>query len=102
MNALPIPSTKNLLILLYLALFGTVFTFLMQTSMQRFTTVARTAVIFSMEPVFAALFAYLVAGETLSFQGWIGGLFIVLGMINAEFPYHKFKSVNLHWNNSSV
>jgi len=96
MNALPIPSTKNLLILLYLALFGTVFTFLMQTSMQRFTTVARTAVIFSMEPVFAALFAYLVAGETLSFQGWIGGLFIVLGMINAEFPYHKFKSVNLH------
>ncbi len=96
MNALPLPSTKNLLILLYLALFGTVFTFLMQTSMQRFTTVARTAVIFSMEPVFAALFAYLVAGETLSLQGWIGGLFIVLGMINAEFPYHKFKSANSH------
>ncbi len=86
-------SSSHLLWLVYLALFGTVFTFLMQTSMQRFTTVARTAIIFSMEPVFAALFAYLVAGEKLTTQGWVGGLLIVLAMINAEFPYHRFRFV---------
>ncbi len=71
-------------VLVYLGLFGTVFTFLMQTAMQRFTTTARTALIFAMEPVFAALFAYLVAGESLTPAGWIGGIMIVLGMISAE------------------
>ncbi len=70
--------------LIYLGLFGTVFTFLMQTAMQRFTTTARTALIFAMEPVFAALFAFLVAGESLTLTGWLGGLLIVVGMISAE------------------
>lgn len=76
--------------LVYLALFGTVYTFLMQTSMQRYTTTARTALIFSMEPVFAALFAYFIAGEILGMQGWIGGMLIVAGMISAELPWHRF------------
>ncbi len=80
-------SLKNWGIILYLALFGTVFTYLMQTSMQRFTTVTRTAIIFAMEPVFAALFAYLVAGETLTAKGWLGGGLIVLSMVIAEFPW---------------
>ncbi len=77
---------NQLLVLVYLGLFGTVFTFLMQTAMQRFTTAARTALIFAMEPVFAALFAFLIAGETLTLFGWLGGLLIVLGMIVSELP----------------
>ncbi len=77
-------SFKHWEVLVYLGLFGTVFTFLMQTAMQRFTTTARTALIFAMEPVFAALFAYLVAGESLTLTGWLGGLLIVVGMISAE------------------
>ena len=78
-----------LLTLVYLALFGTVYTFLMQTSMQRFTTTARTVLIFSMEPVFAALFAYLIASELLGLKAWIGGALIVMGMISAEVPWIK-------------
>ena len=78
--------TNQILLLIYLGMFGTVFTFLMQTSMQRFTTAARTALIFAMEPVFAALFAFLIAGETLTLLGWVGGLLIVLGMIVSEMP----------------
>jgi len=77
------------LVLAYLALFGTVFTFLMQTAMQRFTTATRTALVFSMEPVFAALFAYLIAGETLSVMGWTGGIFILAGMIVAELNWKQ-------------
>jgi len=77
------------LVLVYLALFGTVFTFLMQTAMQRFTTATRTALVFSMEPVFAALFAYLIAGETLSVMGWTGGIFILAGMIVAELNWKQ-------------
>ncbi len=85
--------TFNVLaVLIYLGLFGTVYTFLMQTSMQRFTTTARTALIFAMEPVFAALFAFLIAGESLTLSGWIGGLLIVLGMISSEIPIFGTKS----------
>ena len=85
--SLPSITTQNLLTLIYLALFGTVFTFLMQTSMQRYTTTARTALVFSMEPVFAALFAYLIAGEVLGLRACFGGALIVLGMISAEVPW---------------
>ena len=77
--------TLNLFaVLTYLALFGTVFTFLMQTAMQRFTTSTRTALVFAMEPVFAALFAYLIAGETMTVLGWMGGVLILGGMVVAE------------------
>jgi drug/metabolite transporter (DMT)-like permease len=62
----------------------------MQTAMQRYTTTTRTAVVFAMEPVFAAMFAYVIAGETLSAAGWIGGMLIVFGMISAEIPLPSF------------
>ncbi len=83
-DSLPEMQTDIWLLLLYLALFGTIYTFLMQTAMQRFTTATRTALVFSMEPVFASLFAWLIAAESLSTGGWIGGLLIVSGMIIAE------------------
>jgi len=88
-TGLSVPSltTRTSLTLIYLALFGTVYTFLMQTSMQRFTTTARTALVFSMEPVFAALFAYLIAGEVLGLMACLGGALIVSGMISAEVPW---------------
>lgn len=82
-------SAAQIGLLVYLGLFGTVYTFLMQTSMQRFTTTARTALIFAMEPVFAALFAFLIAAEALSALGWLGGILIVLGMVVSEMPSGK-------------
>ena len=44
--------------------------------------------IFSMEPVSAAMFTYLIAGEVLGLRRWMGGLLIVLGMISAEVPWN--------------
>ena len=85
--SLPSLTTQSMLTLIYLALFGTVYTFLMQTSMQRYTTMARTALVFSMEPVFAALFAFLLAGEVLGLRACLGGALIVLGMVSAEVPW---------------
>ena len=84
-------TIKNISVLVYLGIMGTVFTFLMQTAMQRYTTTTRTAVVFAMEPVFAALFAFVIAGETLSTVGWIGGLLIVFGMFSAELPLSLFR-----------
>jgi drug/metabolite transporter (DMT)-like permease len=85
----PPPDTRMILLLIYLALFGTLFTFLMQTAMQRFTTATRTALVFSMEPVFAALFAYLIGGETMTPGGWLGGGLILCGMVIAEINWKR-------------
>ena len=88
-QALPALEVNSLLLLLYLAVFGTIYTFLMQTAMQRYTTATRTALVFSLEPVFAALFAFIIAGEILTSSGWFGGLLIICGMLIAEINWEK-------------
>ena len=65
-------------------LFATVFAFLVQTSMQRLTSPTHTALIFCMEPVFAAIYAYFSIGERLGMAGVIGALLILAGMILSE------------------
>ncbi|MDA8227339.1 MAG: EamA family transporter [Desulfitobacterium hafniense] len=48
-----------------------------------FTTPIDTALIFSSEPVFSALFALLVAGEVFSTTGLIGAALVLAGMLIA-------------------
>ncbi len=52
---------------------------------QQFTTPNRTALIFSLEPFFAAVFAYVMLGERLTPKEWIGGALVVAGIVTAEF-----------------
>ncbi len=77
-------SGDFILALVSTVLFATVFAFWAQTSMQRFTTPAKTALIFTMEPLSAAVFGYLYAGEALSLVQVCGGLLIVAGVVFAE------------------
>jgi drug/metabolite transporter (DMT)-like permease len=41
-------------------------------------------VILTMEPVFAGLFGFLLAGERLEARGWAGACCILAGMLVAE------------------
>ena len=66
------------------AVFASVFAFLVQTAMQRHISPAQTALIFCLEPVFAAGYAFLAAGERLTAAGWLGALLILTGMVAAE------------------
>jgi drug/metabolite transporter (DMT)-like permease len=77
--------------LLITALLATSAAYLIQTAAQKHTTPARVAVILTMEPVFAALFSYLLIGEKLSTLAIFGCLLIFLGMLMAEIP-QLFKS----------
>lgn len=70
--------------LLICVLFATVLAFLVQTSMQRFTSPAQAALIFCLEPVFAAVYAYIAINETLGWTGLAGALLILSGMIVSE------------------
>ncbi|MDF2681417.1 MAG: hypothetical protein K0R47_2607 [Brevibacillus sp.] len=76
---------------------ATALAFLAQTACQRFTTAARVALIFVMEPVFAAIFAYFFASETLTGRGLFGCLFIFLGMILAELRIKPVRSWYRKW-----
>ncbi len=72
--------------LLICSLIATVFAFLVQTSMQRYISHTNTALIFCTEPVFAALYAWIVIDERLGFYGLIGALLILGGMVLSILP----------------
>ncbi|WP_242333968.1 MULTISPECIES: DMT family transporter [Anaeromyxobacter] len=62
----------------------TALAFFVQNWGQRHTTAVRAALIFSLEPVAAALFSHFYGGEPLRVTDWSGGALIVLGVIAGE------------------
>ena len=69
---------------LYLAVACTILAYLGQTWAQARTSPTRTAIILSMEPVFAAFFAWFWIGERMGPWGWIGAGCILAGILMAE------------------
>ena len=67
---------------LWVAFFCTAIAFWLQCRYQPDTTAQTAAVIYSLEPVFAALCAYVVLGEKI--YSLAGGILILAGMIIAE------------------
>jgi len=80
-----VPDMYFYIYLLISGVLATGFAYYMQVKAQRDTTPNRTALIFSLEPFFAALVANLVLGEGITRKGWIGGLFIVGGILISEY-----------------
>ncbi len=76
----------NLSVLIVLC---TAVAYIVLNHMQKFTSPTQTALIFTMEPVFAALFAFLLLGETLSPRSFAGGFLILTGMIISELNWRK-------------
>lgn len=71
--------------LILTAILCTSLAFFVQSKMQQFTSASHTAIIFAAEPVFAAVFAFLLAGELLSPRGYIGAGLVLAGILAAEF-----------------
>jgi len=77
------------------AVFATVYAFWAMTTFQSRTTPTRAALIYTLEPVFAAIFSIWLAGDRLTAIGWAGGALIVVGMIFAEvWPIFFVKKAN--------
>jgi drug/metabolite transporter (DMT)-like permease len=87
-------TTEVMVALMITSFFATALAFLLQTNFQKYTTPTRVALIFAMEPVFAALGGYFLANERLTIIAILGCLFIFVGMILAELPGRKRKSLN--------
>jgi drug/metabolite transporter (DMT)-like permease len=70
--------------LLVTGVFASALAFLVQTWAQRRTSATRTALAFTMEPVFAAFFGITLAGDRLGALGWTGCAAIMAGIVLAE------------------
>ncbi len=71
--------------------FATALALLMQGKYQKETTTVRAGIIYSMEPVFALFFSFLILSEKLPEKGIIGGFLVFLGMLISNF---KPKEIN--------
>jgi drug/metabolite transporter (DMT)-like permease len=70
--------------LLVTGIFASALGFLAQTWAQRRTTATKTALAFAMEPVFAGIFGFWLAGDRLGVLGWGGCAVIMAGILVAE------------------
>lgn len=72
--------------ILFVAFLGTAVAIIVQTKAQGYISATRVALIFALEPVFAAVSAYLVLGETLPAAAGFGAVMILCGVILAQLP----------------
>jgi drug/metabolite transporter (DMT)-like permease len=80
---------------LYLALFATVIAIYVQAKYQKDTTPTRSAVIFSVEPVIASVFAYFLLEEHVGNAGLAGAALIFCGVIVSEFSESLIKAFKI-------
>jgi drug/metabolite transporter (DMT)-like permease len=85
-----LPVTSNIwLTMIFLSIACTLAAFVIQNLAQRYTSPSHTALIFTFEPVFAALFGYIFLRELLPAKGLLGAGLIVAGMILMELDWRK-------------
>jgi len=77
-------NTRDWLSIAYMALFAGAAAMLGQTWAQAHLAPTRTAIIMSMEPVFAAFFAVLLGGEQATLRTVTGGLMVLAAMLVVE------------------
>jgi drug/metabolite transporter (DMT)-like permease len=84
-DGLVLPATSaDWLSVGYMALFAGALALAGQTWAQAHLSPTRTAIIMTMEPVFAALFAVLLGGETAGPRMLLGGLLVLTAMLLTE------------------
>jgi drug/metabolite transporter (DMT)-like permease len=77
-------SQRTIGTFLMVVLLGTAFAFTIQTWAQQFISPTHTALILSLEPVFAWITSYVVLGERLGFRAGTGALLILAGLLVSE------------------
>jgi len=87
---IPAGITVNVIwALIVTAVFATAIAYFIQNWAQSITTSSRTALILTLEPLFAALTAYVILGETLGVTGMIGGILILGAILLSEIRFQE-------------
>ena len=75
--------------LVYLGVIATAGMLFLQAMAQRHVSADKAALVYAMEPVFAALFAWLWLNEVLSVQASIGAALVVVAVVMSEYPQRQ-------------
>ncbi|HBA59751.1 MAG TPA: hypothetical protein DCZ92_02790 [Elusimicrobia bacterium] len=78
-------------VIVFLAVFPTLTAFFIQMLAQKHSEPFKVGIIFTLEPVFAAIFAWTLGGEEFIMIKAAGGLLIVSGMIIGELAKFNFR-----------
>lgn len=86
-----LPSTsESWFSILALSILCSAIGFIGQTTAQKYTTPTHTGLIFSLEPIFAALLAFIFVEEVLPARGYLGAALVLLGVLTAKVDFKKF------------
>ena len=77
-------NTTVVTAVLYTAIFASIIATVIQLKFQKFVSPTKAGIIFSIEPIFAAVFAYFLLSEKISNFGLIGCVLIFIGLIVSE------------------
>jgi drug/metabolite transporter (DMT)-like permease len=80
----PTWSSELINALLMTGIIATTIAILIMVWAQQILSPSQTALIFSLEPVFAAFFSWILIGEILGFWGWVGGVLVVIAVVSSE------------------
>lgn len=78
-------SPREITSVLVSGVMGIAVGFICQLVGQKYTSPTRTAFIFTFEPLFAVLFAYLFANEVLTVRTFLGGALLLAGVYVSEY-----------------
>jgi len=70
--------------ILYTAIFATLITTTLQTKYQKLVTPTKAGIVYSFEPIFAAIIAFIFLSERITAFGLLGAILIFVGLIISE------------------
>ena len=79
-------SQTAMVTIIFLTLFPSLSAFVIQLLAQRIASPLRVSLIFALEPVFAAVFAWTLGGETFVMRRGAGGLLIACALMLSGLP----------------
>lgn len=82
-----------ILVILYTTIFSSIIATVVQTKYQKMVTPTKAGIIFSLEPIFAAVFAFYIINEKISSFGILGCIFIFTGVLVSELYDKKLNNV---------
>jgi drug/metabolite transporter (DMT)-like permease len=89
-------TSEGWIAVLVLSIVCSAFGYVVQPLAQKYTTPIRTGLIFSLEPLFAALFGFLFIHELLPFKGYVGAALVLVGVLVSGWHGGSKKQITAH------
>lgn len=94
--------TNNFGVLLYLGLFDTAATIMLQVIAQKWVNAYQTALMYTLEPIFGAIFSFLLLGEKLGGRGLVGAALVLAAMVLGQSKPSDSETEQVISNNASA